>query len=68
MKSMVVGDEYRHVPMRGLALLAQRMGLVLASVSTWSQQTKVRGWLRPRLRQYPDKPKVGTISTTSVSA
>jgi putative transposase len=59
MKSMVVGEEYRHVPMRGLALLAQRAGSVFASVSTWAKQVRARGWRRPRLRLYPAKPKVG---------
>jgi hypothetical protein len=59
MKSMVVGDEYRHVPIPGLALLAQRVGSVCASASTWAKQAKTRGWQRPRRRQYPAEPKVG---------
>jgi transposase InsO family protein len=63
MKSMVVSDEYRHLPIRGLALLAQRTGSVFASVSTWAKQTKMRGWRRPRLRLYPAKPKVGVRSS-----
>ena len=65
MKSMVVSEEYRHVPMRGLALLAQRVGSVFASVSTWAKQAKTRGWLRPRLRQYPAKPKLGVRARKS---
>ncbi len=35
MKKMVTADEYRHVPTGTLALLAQRLGKVFASSSTW---------------------------------
>ena len=34
-KEMVTSEEYRHVPTGTLALLAQRLGKVFASASTW---------------------------------
>ena len=63
MKDMVTSDEYRHMPLRGLSLLAQRTGRICASVSTWAKQIKTRGWRRPRQRVYPPKPKVGVRAT-----
>ena len=51
--------EHRHVPTSTLALLAQRLGKVFASATTWSRLVRTRGWRRPRTRVYPAKPKVG---------
>jgi putative transposase len=60
---MVTADEYRHVPTTTLAVLAQRLGRVFASASTWSRLVRTRGWRRPRTRVYPAKPKVGLRAT-----
>ncbi len=59
MRDMVISDDYRHMTIRGLALHAQRTGKVFASPSTWSRLAYERGWLRPRRRLYPAKPKEG---------
>jgi putative transposase len=56
---MVTSSEYRHVPTSRLAILAQRLGKVVASPSTWARLVRDRGWRRPRLRVHPAKPKVG---------
>jgi putative transposase len=58
-KSMVLASEYRHMPLRTLALHAQRIGKVFASVTTWAKLVRERGWLRPRCRIHPPKPTVG---------
>jgi transposase InsO family protein len=59
MRDMVISDDYRHMTIRSLALHAQRTGKVFASPSTWSRLARERGWLRPRRRLYPAKPKQG---------
>jgi putative transposase len=56
---MVTAEEYRHIPLGSLALLAQRLGTVFASATTWARLVKERGWRRPRKRVYPAKPKTG---------
>jgi transposase InsO family protein len=56
---MVTAEEYRHIPLGSLALLAQRLGRVFASATTWARLVKERGWRRPRKRVYPAKPKEG---------
>jgi hypothetical protein len=58
-QDMVTAQEYRHVPTSTLAVLAQRLGRVFASASTWCRLVRTRGWRRPRTRVYPAKPKVG---------
>ncbi len=58
-QAMVTSDGYRHVPTGRLAVLAQRMGNVFASPSTWYRLVRDRGWRRPRHRQHPASPKVG---------
>jgi putative transposase len=58
-KDMVTALEYRHVPTGTLAVLAQRLGKVWASPSTWHHLVRKFGWRRPRLRVHPAKPKVG---------
>src|SRR5262249_38482136 len=58
-KDMVIAVDYRHVPTGTLAVLAQRLGKVWASPSTWYRLVRKYGWRRPRLRVHPAKPKVG---------
>ena len=59
MREMVVSEDYRHMTIRALALHAQRSGKVFSSPSTWARLARERGWLRPRRRLYPAKPKEG---------
>ncbi len=56
---MVESDEYRHVPTGRLAVLAQRLGKVYVSATTWWRMVRQRGWCRPRRRVYPVKPTLG---------
>ena len=58
-REMVTSPEYRHVPTGTLAILAQRLGRVFASPTTWRRLVRERGWRRPRIRLHPAKPKVG---------
>src|SRR5207247_651580 len=58
-KDMVTALEYRHVPTGTLAVLAQRLGKVWASPSTWYRLARKYGWRRPRFRVHPAKPKIG---------
>jgi transposase InsO family protein len=60
---MVTALEYRHVPTGTLAILAQRLGKVWASASTWYSLVRKFGWRRPRLRVHPAKPKIGLRTT-----
>jgi putative transposase len=60
---MVTALEYRHVPTGTLAVLAQRLGKVWASPSTWYRLVRRFGWRRPRLRVHPAKPKIGLRTT-----
>jgi putative transposase len=62
-KDMVTALEYRHIPTGTLAVLAQRLGKVWASQSTWYHLVRKFGWRRPRLRVHPAKPKVGLRTT-----
>ncbi len=59
MKEMTTSTQYRHVPTGTLSLLAQRMGRVFASDTTWHRFAQDRGWRRPRLRLHPTKPRIG---------
>ena len=56
---LATSDEYRHVPTGTLALLAQRLGKVFASPSTWYRLIRDHQWRRPRQRVHPAKPKIG---------
>jgi transposase InsO family protein len=56
---LVTSAEYRHVPTGTLARLAQRLGKVFASASTWYRLVRDHQWRRPRQRLHPAKPKVG---------
>ena len=62
-KEMVTASEYRHMPLRTLAVYAQRAGKVFASATTWAKLARQRGWRRPRRRLYPEKPKTGIRAT-----
>jgi putative transposase len=62
-EGMVTALEYRHVPTGTLAVLAQRLGKVCASSSTWYRLVRQNGWRRPRLRVHSAKPKVGLRTT-----
>ncbi len=59
MREMVESAEHRHIPIGVLAILAQRLGKLYASASTWRRLIREHGWRRPRLRVHPAKPKVG---------
>ena len=56
---LATSHEYRHVPTGKLALLAQRLGKVFASPSTWYRLIRDHQWRRPRQRVHPAKPKIG---------
>lgn len=58
-KEMVTSTQFRHVPTGTLAILAQRVGRVFASPTTWLRLVRERGWRRPRLRLHPSKPRIG---------
>jgi transposase InsO family protein len=58
-KNMVLAPEKRHMSLRTLAVHAQRIGKVFASVTTWAKLVRARGWRRPRQRVHPPKPTVG---------
>jgi hypothetical protein len=47
---MATAMEYRHMPIRALALYAQRIGKVFAAPATWARLIGHRGWRRPRQR------------------
>jgi hypothetical protein len=53
---MVTSTEYRHVPTSRLAILAQRLGKVFASPTTWARLVRQCGWRRARQRVRPEKP------------
>lgn len=57
--ALVTAADYRHVPTSRLAVLAQRLGAVFASPTTWLRLVAQRGWRRPRLRVHPAQPRVG---------
>jgi putative transposase len=62
-RDRVFGRHNRHVPTGTLAVLAQRLGKVWASPSTWYHLVRKYGWRRPRLRMHPAKPKIGLRTT-----
>jgi len=64
-KDLVTSPEYRHVPTGTLAVLAQRLGKVWASPSTWYRLVRQNGWRRPRLRVHPAKPQGGPSHDSS---
>jgi hypothetical protein len=58
-QALVTSAEYRHVPTGTLARLAQRLGKVFASTSTWYRLVRDHQWRRPRQLVHPAAPKVG---------
>jgi transposase InsO family protein len=58
-RDMVTADEYRHVPTGTLSRLAQRLGKVFASPTTWYRLVRNHNWRRPRQRMHPAKPTIG---------
>ncbi|MEQ8853895.1 DDE-type integrase/transposase/recombinase [Gimesia sp.] len=58
-QEMVTSEKYRHVATGTLARLAERMGKMFASPSTWYRLVRIHKWRRVRSRVYPAKPKVG---------
>ena len=62
-REMVTSDDFPHVPTGTLAMLAQRLGRVFGSASTWYRLVRVHNWRRPRQRVHPAKPQVGIRAT-----
>jgi putative transposase len=58
-REMVTSDQYRHVSTGVLARLAQRLGNVFASPTTWYRLVRDHQWRRPRQRVHPPEPKSG---------
>ena len=58
-RELVFAKEYRHLNTGALARLAQRLGKVFASPTSWYRMVRIHDWKRPRNRIYPPKPKVG---------
>ena len=51
------------MPIRVLALYAQRIGRVFAAPATWARLIREPGWRRSRQRVYPARPKEGIRAT-----
>ncbi|MCA9123726.1 MAG: DDE-type integrase/transposase/recombinase [Planctomycetaceae bacterium] len=62
-RDIVTADKYRHVPTGTLSRLAQRLGNVFASPTTWYRLVCSHDWRRPRQRVHPAKPTVGIRAT-----
>jgi transposase InsO family protein len=62
-RELTTAAEFRHVPTGRLAVLAQRLGRVVASPMTWYRLVRKRGWRRPRLRVHPAAPREGLRAT-----
>ena len=62
-RDMVTSPLYRHVPTGSLAVLAQRLGTVWASASTWYRLARRFGWRRPRLRNSPRETQASVEGT-----
>ncbi len=60
---MATAKAYRHVPTGRLALLAQRLGSVCTSPSTWYSLVRRHRWRRPRSRVQPKTPSLGVRAT-----
>ncbi|MCK6480277.1 MAG: DDE-type integrase/transposase/recombinase [Planctomycetes bacterium] len=58
-RAMATAPAFRHVPTGRLAVLAQRLGRVVASPTTWLRLARERGWRRPRARVHPAAPREG---------
>lgn len=62
-RDMATSDDYRHAPTSTLSRLAQRLGKVHLSASTWYRLMRKHNWRRPRKRVHPAKPKTGIRAT-----
>jgi len=62
-REMATAKRYRHIPTGRLAVLAQRMGEVFASPSTWYRLVRDQRWERPRRRLHPQSPTLGVRAT-----
>jgi putative transposase len=58
-RDMATSGDYRHVPTSTLSRLAQRLGKVHLSASTWCRLMRKHNRRRPRKRVHPAKPKIG---------
>ena len=56
-RDFVESEDYKHIAIQNLVLFAQRLGRVFASASTWYKTIRAHGWMRPRKRLHPDKPR-----------
>jgi len=63
-QTMVTSERYRHIPTGRLAVLAQRMGKVFASPTTWYRLVRDQEWRRPRHREHPASPTIGVRAKT----
>ena len=50
---------FAHFPIAALAVYAMKIGMLFCSSSSWYRLIKKFGWLRPRKRLYPERPKIG---------
>ena len=57
MREMVLDKALRHMKLATLAVFAQRTSRLFAHASTWARMVREHGWIRPRHRVYPAKPK-----------
>jgi len=58
-RELATSEQFRHVPTGRLAWLAQRLGKVFVSASTWYRLMRDHQWRRPRQRVHPAAPKIG---------
>lgn len=63
-EELVTSPDYRHVPTGTLAVLAQRLGRVWASPSTWYRLVRRFGWRRPRAESIPRNRKSACVRNT----
>lgn len=59
MKQLVTSAVLSYMPIRALALLAQRDNLIHVSLGTWYRTIRKRQWRRPRVRIHPRPSVVG---------
>ena len=64
-RDMATSDEYRHVPTAVLARLAERLGKIFASASTWYRLTHIDGRRWNRKLQYFGRRNLRELSFTA---
>jgi hypothetical protein len=64
-RNMVTSPDYRHVPTGTLAVLAQRLGTVCASPSTWYRLVRKYGWAPPPAPHAPGQAEGGPSNDPS---